>query len=47
MSEDNYPIANLNADEVNEIKRFEQQLSEKSGHPIALIAYDIDNSDSD
>lgn len=46
MKEDNYAIAKLTPEELSEIKRFEQQLSEKSGHAIALIAYDRDNKDN-
>ncbi|WP_156926688.1 hypothetical protein [Cohnella panacarvi] len=42
-----YTIADLTQDELNEIKRFERRLSEKSGHAIALIAYDRDNKDAD
>ena len=47
MNEKNYAIAHLSLDELDEIKRFEQQLSEKSGHAIALIAYDRDNNEAD
>jgi len=47
LNENDYTIANLTPDELNEIKRFEQQMSEKSGHAIALIAYDRDNKDND
>ena len=47
MNGNDYTIADLSQDEINEIKRFEQQLSEKSGHAIALIAYDRDNEDAD
>lgn len=47
MDDNHYSIADLSQDELNEIKRFEQQLSEKTGHTIALIAYDRDNDDVD
>ena len=47
MNDNDYTIAKLTPDELNEIKRFERQLSEKSGHAIALIAYDRDNKDAD
>ena len=47
MDENNYSIANLNQEELGEIKRYEQQLSEKLGHPIALIAYDRDEQVKD
>lgn len=47
MNDNDYAIANLTPDELSEIRRFEQRLSEKSGHPIALIAYDLDEQDKD
>ncbi len=47
MDDNRYSIADLSQDELNELKRFERQLSEKSGHAIALIAYDKDNEDAD
>lgn len=47
MNENSYAIAELSQDELSEIKRFEQKLSERSGHAIALIAYDIDNNNAD
>jgi len=44
MHDDHYAIAELDPEDVNEIKRFEQQLSEKCGQPITLIAYSEDQS---
>lgn len=43
MNEDSPTIANLSPDELGEIQRIEQRLSERTGHTIALIAYDLDD----
>ncbi|WP_373230844.1 hypothetical protein [Cohnella sp.] len=45
MNEDQYTFASLRQDLVEEIQQAEQRLSEKLGHPITLIAYEVDSKD--
>lgn len=44
---DDYSIASLTPDQLQEVQRFERQLSEQTGHTIALIAYDRDGDEND
>lgn len=39
MSRDDYDFAELAPDAVEEVRKTEQKLSERNGHPITLIAY--------
>jgi hypothetical protein len=45
MNDDQYSIANLKPDQVDEIQKVEQRLTEKLGLPITLIAYQMESVD--
>jgi hypothetical protein len=45
MNDDQYSIANLKPDQVDENQKVEQRLTEKLGQPITLIAYQMDSVD--
>jgi hypothetical protein len=45
MNDDHYSIASLKPDQVDEIQKVEQRLTEKLGQPITLIAYQMDAAD--
>jgi hypothetical protein len=44
MNESEYAIAQLDEDQVHELQLLEKKLSEKTGHPVTLIAYQEDQS---
>lgn len=39
MKTDPYSFAQLTADEVDRVRRLEEELSAESGYPVTLIAY--------
>lgn len=43
MTDQNFPVANLNDDELQKVKNLEQELSQKANENIVLIAYDEKN----
>lgn len=45
MKDEHYTIANLEPDQIEEIRQAEQHLSSKLGYPISLIAYQADSED--
>ncbi|MEK0316211.1 hypothetical protein [Cohnella sp. 56] len=48
MEINDYTIARLKDDQVDEVKQLERQLSDRSGHPVTLIAYEqAEDADAD
>ncbi len=43
MTNQNFPVANLNEDQLQQVKKLEQELSQKANDNIVLIAYDEKN----
>lgn len=42
MEQTEYTIARLDDEQVDEVRQLERQLSDRSGHPVTLIAYERD-----
>lgn len=43
MTNENFPVANLNEDQLRRVKSLEQELSQEANDNIVLIAYDENN----
>ncbi|KEF37712.1 hypothetical protein M670_03014 [Schinkia azotoformans MEV2011] len=43
MTNQNFPVANLNEDQLQKVKKLEQELSQEASDNIVLIAYDEKN----